>query len=136
MTKDEWDRVQKSVEGCAGRARLEIDGYMVDLFLLSVSPYKKEIAVYINSAIRVDWALGKTEESKDICRRFYFPHKTCLVRKPKRKLSKKEQAIWNEEKEKYTYVSYFPYWNSFRSLKQHLIKNNENIKIMEVDQNA
>lgn len=132
MTSKEWEIAKKAVEGsCGGNVSLMVDGYRIDLYLMPASPYTNEIVVYVNGSVRVSAAFGKTPEDQEICRRFFRPSTKCLVKKPKGKLSKREQALYEEYKQRYSVTTYFPFWNSFDSLKRHFIKNNTNISIIE-----
>lgn len=136
MNKSEWEGVQKAIESLDGQARLIVDGYEVDLILLPMSPYKKEIAVYVNGYIKQEWSLGKTPEGEEIRRRFYCEHKKSMIKKPQGKMTRKEQQAFEQAKKQYTYSYYLPYWSSFSSLKRHLVKNNKSIEIRkDGDQN-
>lgn len=130
MTETDWNSVRNAVERYPNRAVLLIDGYKVELLLLPVDPYRNEISVYVNGYIKPEWFLGQTEEGREIRRRFYFPSQKCFVQKPKGKLSKKEQQIYQEMKEKLTVTTYLPFWKFFSRLKAHLIRNNTHIEIM------
>ena len=136
MTKDEWEMLRKAIEIYPNRGKLSIDGYTVDLMLQSTDPYHKEIVVFVNGICKTEWALGKTPEGEEIRRRFFCSSTKSLVKKPKEKLTKKEQALYEECKKKYSVTTYLPFWKSFERLKRHLIKNNENIEIMEVKENG
>lgn len=129
MNKSEWESVQKAIESPGGQAKLLVDGYEVDLILLPVSAYKKEIAVYVNGYIRTEWSLGKTPEGEEIRKRFYCEHKKSMIKKPHEKMTRKEQQAFEQAKKEHTYNYYLPYWSSFGSLKRHLVKNNKNIEI-------
>lgn len=136
MNKSEWESVQKAIESPGGWAKLLVDSYEVDLILLPVSAYKKEIAVYVNGYIKQEWILGKTPQGEEIRRRFYCEHKKCLIKKPNEKMTRKEIQAFEKAKKQYTYSYYLPYWSSFSSLRRHFVKNNQSIEIRkEVDGN-
>ena len=133
MTNEDWEIVKKAVEIYPNRAKLKIDGYTVDLMLQSVDPYHKEIVIFINGKCKI-WALGTTPECEDIRRRFFYSSTKCYIKKPKGRLAKKEQAlyqaIYKEYKQKFSVTNYSPFWKSFESLKRHLVKNNTDISII------
>ena len=131
MTSKEWEIAKKAVEGPCGSVSLMVDGYRIDLYLMPTSPYTNEIAVYVNGSVRVSAALGKSPEDQELCRRFFRPSTKCFVKKPKGRLSRKEQALYEEYRQSCSVTTYFPFWNSFDSLKRHFIKNNTNISIIE-----
>lgn len=136
MTKEEWDKVQAQIEkSVGGQAKLKIDGYEVNLYLIPESTYKNQIAVYVNGYIKMEWCVAKTAEAEAIRKRFYSEHKKCCLKKPCRRLTKNEQAAFEKAKKECTYSYYLPYWSSFSSLKRHLIKNNNSIEIMEAEKN-
>ena len=133
MTKEEWEKVRKAVEIYPNRAKLKIDGYTLDMILQNVNPYHNEIVVFINGECRLDLCLKETPESEEIRKRFLCPSTKCFVKKPKCKLSKKNQKLFEEEKKRFTITTYSPFWKSFSKLKAHLIKNNSYIEILEAN---
>ena len=133
MTNEEWETVRKAVEEHPNRARLKADGYQIDIYLLPVDPYHNEIVVYVENKFDPKWLDGKGDgEGKEICRRFFCPSTKSFVKKPRQKLSKKEQRLFEEEKKRRSVTTYSPFWKNFKSLKAHLIKNNSSIEIAEV----
>lgn len=132
MTVEDWDKAQTAVErSYSGICRLMIDGYKVTLSRAAINPYKNEIAVYVNDEIKGEWIMCKTDEAKEICRRFYRPKKVNIVKMPKVKVSKAERRSIEELAAKCNYISYNLYWTSFNRLKSHLIKNNKDISLIE-----
>ncbi len=132
MTVKDWDKAQTAIEySYSGICRFMIDGYKVTLLRIAVNPYKREIAVYVNGKIKGEWIMCKTDEAKEICRRFYCPKKVNIVKMPKGKVSKAERKSIEELATKYNYTSYDPYWTSFNRLKSHLMKNNKDISLIE-----
>lgn len=129
MTSEEWLLAEKSTLYSYDGCKLMIDGYGVELRLEPETLYKKHIAVYVNGKIEGKWLFDDCEE-----RRRFFQPRTRTISKNKaqkelfKRLSKKQQSIWNE-KSKYTY--YWPYWGNFASLKRHLIANNKSIELVE-----
>ncbi|TEB10024.1 hypothetical protein Pmgp_02719 [Pelotomaculum propionicicum] len=107
------------------------DGYEVTLRLGRISQFKNAILVYINGEVRGEWLLKDCEER----RRFFQPVKRSVLSRKTcsglRKISKKlrQKAGLPDPDAKYTY--YCPYWTSFKSLKRHLIKNNDSIELIK-----
>lgn len=126
LTSEQWKQIEDKLCFIGAKVTLKIDGYKVELIVLPENKLKNVIAVYVDGLIKGAWVINDCE----IRRKFYFKSARSLL-KPKelKKLSKKRQ---NELKEKYTYYSYSPYFNSFKALKSQLIKNNQKIELEEL----
>lgn len=127
MTKEEWDELENILTSPFGYAKLLIDGYQITL-QTQLHKMKLCIAVYINGSIKGDLCLKDCEER----RRFLRPHKVYLYKPKKRARLKKEAKEFPKRynidpDEHRTYGLHW--WNSFRSLKSHLIKNNTSIEL-------
>lgn len=103
---------------------------LVDDYKLTLVAFREKtriyIAVYIDGKFKFDWI----EEDCEIRKRFMCQSKHCIVSQSvlKKIKGKRKQQ---EFKERYTYISYSPYWSSFSRLKNHLIKSNNKISIYE-----
>lgn len=127
MTKEDWESVERKLRYPGAGAHLKIDGYKVTLRVMTIK-MKMVIAVYVNEYIKGEWLV----EDCDIRRKFYQRRKhSSLTAAGKKKLVKERKSVQKAIKEQTTYYSFTPYWNSFRSLKCHFIKNNESIEICE-----
>ncbi len=133
MTKEDWDKVQENLNYLYSTVILAIDGYNVTLQLEPVSAMKNHIAIYIDNKVKGEWLTEECEER----RRFMCKHTKNLFTKSKlingKKVSKREMKHIEEmlKDPKNKYDVYLPWWTNFNSLKKHLIKNNENIEIVE-----
>lgn len=128
MTNEDWKDVEYRLN-TTWSAKLLIDGYEIDLILLRETTTKMVIGVYINGKIKGEWICNDCEES----RRFFRDKKKCMIKsdaKTRRKL-KMSESEFKSFREEYTIHSYSPYWSSFRALKNHLIKNNDHIEILQ-----
>lgn len=127
MTKEEWESVERKLCYPGAGVRLKIDGYNVTLQVMR-DKMKMVIAIYVNGYIKGEWLM----EDSDIRRKFYRCSKhSLLTAAEKKKLARKSKSVQKEVQERATYYSFSAYWNSFRSLKRHLIKNNESIELCE-----
>lgn len=123
MTNEEWNKVEENLLFFGYSVKLEVDGYKLTLLAVR-EKMKLYIMVYINDKFKFEWI----EDDCEIRRRFLRPLKRCAIKQKeldKLTRSKKKQK---EIKEKYTYITYSPYWSSFGRLKNHLIKNNKSIE--------
>lgn len=127
MTPKDWKEVGESLKLFYSTVKLRCDGYEVTLLLGRISQFKNAILIYINGVVKGEWLSKDCEER----RRFFRPvTKSLFSRKEKsswKKLSKKTRL---ELEAKCRYTSYYSYWTSFRALKSHLIKNNDNIELI------
>ncbi len=127
MTEKQWNAAEGRLGIPCAMITLKVDGYRIDI-QTQLDKMKLVLAVYVNGEIRLDW--GSTD--CEIRRKFYFGEKrTLLSRKQREDLKKEKKAIQKAVKEKMEYKVYTPYWNSFRSLKRHLIKNCTSIELWE-----
>lgn len=129
MTKEDWESIERKLCYLGAGVHLKIDGYAVTLRVLR-EKMKMVIAVYVNEYIKGEWLVNDC----DIRRRFYQCSKhSLLTAADKKKLAKERKSVQKAVRERMTYYSYLPYWNSLRSLKCHFIKNNESIELCEED---
>ena len=130
MTPEQWKELELILSGSYGIAKLNIDSYNVTL---SVEPYKglrSCIAVYVDGKIKME----NITNDCDIRRRFYCKHTKQLFKIDKKKtvrMTKAEKKALEEFKKENTLEYYEPFWMSFRSMKNHFIKNNTSIELLE-----
>ena len=128
MTSEEWKLVEEKVQSIFCNVKLKVDGYDITLCLVSFKGLKMEIAVYVNGGIKGEDIIHDT----DIRRRFYNKHiKSILTAAERKRLKKAPKAVKEALAGKTEYEWFEPYWQSFRSLKAHLIKNNTSIELVE-----
>lgn len=128
MTKEEWKKIEDRLSMPFSYVKLKIDGYDVTVETRQDKPLHYVLAVFINGIFKMDWCFEDCEER----RRFCSVYKKSLLSAKEKKRLKKERKAFREEIEKQTTVYiYYPHWNSFRSMKAHLIKNNRSIELAE-----
>lgn len=136
LTKEEWKDIENRLSCLTRTVYLMCDGYRVALILERMSQFSNGINVYINGFQKMKWILEKSEEAK----RFYFPHKKFLLSQKERKERETFIKKWGKKRSEELgiceksinkqYVYYRSSWNSFSSLKRHLLKNNTEIRLM------
>ena len=127
MTKEDWEYVEEVLKNPFEFVTLQCDEYKLELCLRRISTYKMAIFFYVNGQFKGNWWFNDCEERR---RFFKRTERSILTREGKKKfkkMSKKKQA---ELHDKYFFKGYTPYWTSFRSLKKHLIENNESIELI------
>lgn len=126
MTAEEWKMVEEKMDSVFANVKLKIDGYEVELCTTRSKKRKPEISVYVNGNIKTSDIINDTE----IRRRFYNRHVTNLLKAKDKKMLKGIPRVIREViEDNASYDWYEPYWQSFRSLKRHLIKNNSSIEL-------
>ena len=130
MTAEEWKDVEISLTSPFGRAKFKIDGYTVDVVVEKESPksLKYVLAVFVDGAIKGKWLVNDC----DIRRKFYNKRTESRLTnnyKNSYKFKSLSKKVREEIIRTSTYEYYSPYFKSFRTLKNHFIKNNTSIEL-------
>ena len=127
MTAEEWKEVENKLLVHGYPVKLKIDDY--NIYLAPVRENMKlSIALLVDGKFEWKWI----HEDCDIRKRFMCPSKHCLIKQKDLDRVTKSKKKQQEIKANNTYISYSPYWTSFKRLKSHLIKNNTSIELREV----
>lgn len=127
MTKEEWTKVETALGSIYGRAELLIDGYNIVVVCVPEKPLHQILAVYVNGKINMKWCLEDCEERRRFC---FRSKKSLLSQKEKAELKRKKKSIRDEVEKRMMIYTYSPFWNSFRTLKSHFLKNNSSIELV------
>lgn len=125
MTKKEWDVFEEKLsDPYGGIVRLLVDGYEVSVIVVQEKPLHFSLALYVDGKIKSAWSLNDC----DIRRRFYRKcskklYSAAEIREFQKELGKRKADKLAAGRFEY----YTPYWNTAKSLKAHLIKNNQSI---------
>ncbi|EJL38961.1 hypothetical protein PMI08_05245 [Brevibacillus sp. CF112] len=127
VSAQDWKDIEQSLKELYRSVKLICDGYELTLVLQRIGQFRNAIAVYIDGKINGKWMIEDCEQR----RRFYCPKsKSFYSKKDMADFKKISKRIFKEVQAKNKYVYYEPYWTSFRSLKNHLIKNNKSIELV------
>lgn len=132
MTAEEWKDVEISLTSPFGRAKFKIDGYTVDVVVEKESPksLKYVLAVFVDGAIKGKWLVNDC----DIRRKFFYKCTRSHL-SAKYKNSSEFKRLCKKMREEIirmsTYEYYSPYFKSFRTLKNHFIRNNTSIELIK-----
>lgn len=130
MDTQDWKIVEEKLKGIFSPVKLNCDGYKVTLAVVKISDFKLGISPYINGVFKGEWLLNDCEER----RRFLRPISKSLHSKKHKeslkKISKKRLKTIGIDLDA-KYISYSSYWTTFKSLKSHLIKNNDVIELVQ-----
>ncbi|EES73465.1 hypothetical protein POTG_01760 [Paenibacillus sp. oral taxon 786 str. D14] len=127
VSAQDWKDIERRLKGFYDPVKLVCDGYELTLILQRTGQFTNAIAVYINGKIDGKWLIEDCEER----RRFFCPKsRSFYSRKDMANIKKISKRMFREMQAKNKYVYYEPFWTSFRSLKNHLIKNNKSIELV------
>lgn len=128
MTVEEWKKVETELSSPFGYVKLKIDGYNVTIETLLVKPLHYKLFVYIDGKFKMKWCIEDCEERRRFC---FKSKKSLLTAQDNKKLKRESKAVREEVEKRMTIYTYYPMFNSFRTLKSHLIKNNVSIELAE-----
>ncbi|MBQ8171790.1 MAG: hypothetical protein IJZ95_07380 [Oscillospiraceae bacterium] len=126
MTEEEWQVAEEALRLPPARVELKIDGYHVTITHALVKSMQYCLAIYIDNKFEAKWVI----EDTDIRRRFCQKHTQCWISAKDKKALHITDKQFQQLKKKYTFDWYEPYWNSFRKIKAHFIKNNKTIELI------
>jgi hypothetical protein len=127
-TKDEWAEIEGRLKDLYCPVYLDCDGYLVILRLERVGEMKLGITVHVDGWFRGKWMDPNNEAEEG--RRFFqersrYLHSAKERKRVEKKLGKKEAEKIGVYR-RHTWRS--PYWTSSRSLRKHLVKQNDRIR--------
>ena len=128
MTVEEWKKVETELSSPFGYVKLKIDGYNVTIETLPDRPLHYVLVVYIDGEFKMKWCIEDCEERRRFC---FKRKKSLLTAQDKKKLKRERKAVREEVERQMTIYTYYPIFNSFRTLKSHLMKNNTSIELAE-----
>ena len=128
MTVEEWKKVETELSSPFGYVKLKIDGYNVTIETLPDRPLHYVLVVYIDGEFKMKWCIEDCEERRRFC---FKSKKSLLTAQDKKKLKRERKAVREEVERQMTIYTYYPIFNSFRTLKSHLMKNNTSIELAE-----
>jgi hypothetical protein len=130
MTAEEWKNAEKALSTIFGSVKMMADGYEISVHYSYDKPGKYVLMVYVNGYVKGEWIVKDCE----IRRKFYSCRKKSLISKTKfiKECGKRAYDRCVKENPDMLYYTYYtPYFDSFRTLKSHFIKNNQSIELIE-----
>lgn len=128
MTEDKWKEIENNLLIFYRPVNLMIDDYEIKL-IPTMENMKLYIVIFVNDKFKWEWV----KEDCDIRQRFMCPSKHCLLKQKELNKITRSKRKQKELKDKHTYTSFSPYWSSFKRLRSHLVKNNQNIEYPDKD---
>jgi hypothetical protein len=135
ITPADWVRMKANLSGLFGSEDLLCDGYKLTISRQQ-SKNRLHLVIFINGEWKGSWITTDCEER----RRFFCPSTKRLY--SQKKIDEILKGLGQRQKKKFiaehkmdrAYTSYSPYWNSFDSLRRHLVKNNKEIMVQLPEQ--
>lgn len=125
LTEQQWQDCENKVL-CGLPITLKIDGRRVTFDRRRYKDLRFCLVVFINGTLKFSWHFDQTEEAEDIRKRFFRKYRKHLFSKKVVRL-RKRAGIDDPDP---IYTCYSHAWFSFKSLKNHLLKNNESIELI------
>lgn len=128
MTDEQWKQAERQLSGLYGKVKMQIDGYEITVAVEPMKGMKLVLMVYVDGYFRGKWLT----EDCDIRRRFYYCSKRSLLNaKEKKRLQREKKAVREKIQKEMEYMTFSPYFGSFRTLKSHFLKHNQSIELCE-----
>lgn len=139
MNKADWQEIEEKLIYNYEKVKLECDGFNVELRRM---PYKhndllRQDAIFV----LIDGKLIPTQKAANDCeegRRFCCPRKhkmplgdLGLTLAKYSKMRKRDREIVDKTR---TFTAYYPWWTSFKSMRQHFEKNNKHISVIREEE--
>ncbi|WP_459199068.1 hypothetical protein ACQVRX_11325 [Ralstonia pseudosolanacearum] len=132
LTREQIIAIDHELSRPYGMARLECDGYRVDVHVEHAKGLTYSLMVYVNDQWNPAWTLGNCEEA----RRFMRPmSRSLFTAKRKAELTKAfgkrgvKQACPNLDKK---ITQYVPTWSSAKPMLRHFLKTCSDISLVHI----
>ncbi len=135
MKDADWKHVEETLAILYHPVELDCDGYRLRLELVRIGKMELGICFHVNGSFQGAWVREDCEERRRFFRPIVRPAYTGAFRKSLGKLRKATRKELGVDLEK-TFTYYAMHWTSFKSLKRHLVKNNQNIELIKGEADA
>jgi hypothetical protein len=127
MNESDWAKVESALQNLYDPVDLTCDGFRLTLFLSRIEIYKNAIAVYVDGWFKLSWLFEDCEQR----RRFFCPETRRVYGKNEfKKISRRTLKQVGIDPDK-TVTRYRSHWTSFRRLRRHLERHNQDIGLIE-----
>lgn len=131
-TADEWKDIERRLGNMYDTVHLDCDGFLVALQLGRVQSLRLGISVHVNGWFKGVWlGVGRDNPPTEEGRRFY-QERTASVYRGKQKIAIRRAFGKKKSEAKFSYR--YPFWASAKSLRRHLVTNNESIRLLSHDE--
>jgi hypothetical protein len=132
-TAEQWQRAHVALCGLFGSVTMDCDGYRLTIEKRQINESNLCLLPYVNGEWKGAWLSTDCEER----RRFMRPVKRQRYTGKFKKLIKRTDRILGSQGDiNETVTYYFWDWPSFASLRRHLIKHNQSIRITHINGRA
>ena len=126
MTKNDWETFEARLsDPYGGRVDLMIDGYKIAVVVARTKPLRFVLELYVDGHFDLKWLTEDCEIRRRFCRKCSKKlYSAAKIKEIQKECGKRFASKCAAE----TYEYYMPVWNTAKSLKTHLIKNNQSIE--------
>lgn len=126
MTKNDWETFEARLsDPYGGRVDLMIDGYKITVVVARTKPLRFVLELYVDGHFDLKWLTEDCEIRQRFCRKCSKKlYSAANIKEIQKECGKRFASKCAAE----TYEYYMPVWNTAKSLKNHLIKNNQSIE--------
>lgn len=124
ITNEQWKEIERQVVTLGQTVTLAIDGFKVKMMMTPIDRYHNGIALFVIGTLNGPKTLTTAEKR----RRFWQPHRKSVL--PTTPMPGYKKAAWKKYRDEHSYTVYYPYWTSFRSMRRHLVTNNDSIRLI------
>lgn len=127
-TAEQWKQFEQQLGNMHDPVFLDCDGFLVSFSLRRVEGLRLAITVGVNGWFKGTWlGWGPDREPSEEGRRFFQERTRSLYAGKKKAVMRR--AFGKKESER-KIVYRYPHWASAKSLRRHLVANNESIRVL------
>ncbi|CCF96515.1 hypothetical protein B7R77_02965 [Ralstonia solanacearum K60] len=132
LTREEIIKIEYELSNPYGMARLECDGYRVDVRVERGKGLTYSLVVYVNGKWDGAWVKGECEEAKRFCRpmsrSLFSPKRQAEIIK---EVGKRHAKKFIPELDK-KITAYIPTWSSAKPMLRHFLKTCEDVRLVQL----
>lgn len=137
-TDEQWQKAEINLLSPFGFVNMTCDQYTISVLVNQVEKLRMGLFVYVDGFIRGRWLIEDCEERRRFMRpsvsRLYSRAEAARFKALERSLNRlKGGPPFTTDYDK-TLTLYYCHWNSFATLKRHLLAHNHNITITSVNE--
>lgn len=132
-TEEQWKLIKDVALDRYCGVKFLIDGYAVKVQINRVSDLKLALYVSVDGKINAGWMDPRNSDYADIQKRFLKETKVPCIRSTAKNIRIFGKKYIKDINKKKTLIMYDVMWNSFKSLRRHLVSNNDSIVVTGPD---
>lgn len=133
---EQWNGIEQALDNqLFHEVRMVIDGYRITAMKVVTGKTRLGILVHVDGKILGEWVLpDENGEPKEVARRFWRERRRALY--PPKKRARLEKSFGKRQVREYfpnidkVHRCWVPEWTSAHALRRHLVKNNDEIRVL------